>query len=151
MKINNTTKKLFSMLVCVVLLVAMALSITGCTKTNTDQPDSQPQQSQTADVVVKGEGQTVFSFTVVDKDGNETAFEIHTDKETVGEALLDCALIEGEAGQYGLYVKTVNGITADYDADGTYWAFYVNGEYAMTGVDSTDINTADTYTFKVEK
>ena len=151
MKINNTTKKLFSMLVCVVLLVAMALSITGCTKTNTDQPASQPQQSQTADVVVKGEGQTVFSFTVVAKDGNETAFEIHTDKETVGEALLDCALIEGEAGQYGLYVKTVNGITADYDVDATYWAFYINDAYATSGVDTTSVTEGESYSFKVEK
>ena len=86
-----------------------------------------------------------------DKDGNETHFEIHTDKQTVGQALLDCQLIEGEEGQYGLYVKTVNGITADYDVDATYWAFYVNGEYAMTGVDITDINVADHYMFKVEK
>ncbi len=151
MKIKNTTKKLISMLVCVVLIVAMALSITGCSTTNTDQPASQPQQSQISDVIAKGEGQTVFSFTVVDKDGNETAFEIHTDKTVVGQALLDCQLIQGEEGPYGIYVKTVNGITADYDFDGTYWAFYINGEYAMTSVDSTDINTADTYTFKVEK
>lgn len=50
-----------------------------------------------------------------------------------------------------LYVKTVNGITADYDTDQTYWAFYVNGEYASTGVDSTPVNEGDTYEFKVEK
>ncbi|MBQ2119193.1 MAG: DUF4430 domain-containing protein, partial [Clostridia bacterium] len=41
---------------------------------------------------------------------------------------------------YGLYVKKVNGITADYDTDKAYWAFYLNGEYASTGVDSTDID-----------
>ena len=58
---------------------------------------------------------------------------------------------EGEDGQYGLYVKTVNGITADYDVDGTYWAFYINGEYAMSGVDVTDIAAGSTYAFKVEK
>ena len=65
---------------------------------------------------------------VVDADGNETNFVVSTDKETVGDALLELNLIEGEEGDYGLYVKTVNGITADYDTDGTYWAFYVNGE-----------------------
>ena len=49
------------------------------------------------------------------------------------------------------YVKTVNGITADYDADGVYWAFYVNGEYAVSGVDSTPIAEGESYSFKVEK
>ena len=150
MKMKNNTKKLFSMLLCMVLIVAMALFTTGCAeKTETNSTPSNVQTN--ADVTVKGEGQTVFGFTVVDKDGNETHFEIHTDKQTVGQALLDCQLIEGEEGQYGLYVKTVNGITADYDVDATYCAFYVNGEYAMTGVDITDINVADHYMFKVEK
>ena len=51
---------------------------------------------------------------------------------------------------YGLYVKEVNGITADYDVDGTYWAFYINDEYASTGVDSTNITEGDNYSFKVE-
>ena len=111
----------------------------------TEQTDAQ------TDVTVLGEGQTVFTFNVTDADGNETNFEIHTDKETVGDALLELDLIAGEDSEYGLYVKTVNGITADYDKDQTYWAFYVNGEYAQTGVDSTNVTAGDTYSFKVEK
>ena len=59
-------------------------------------------------------------------------------------------MIAGDESEYGLYVKTVNGITADYDKDGVYWAFYVNGEYAQTGVDSTSITEGDSYSFKVE-
>ena len=148
MKMKNNTKKLFSMLLCMVLIVAMALFTTGCAENKETNSTSAPSQ---VDVVVKGEGQTVFDFSVVDKDGNVIYFEIHTDKDKVGQALLDCQLIEGEEGQYGLYVKTVNGITADYDVDGTYWAFYVNDQYAMSGVDATDINVADSYAFKVEK
>ena len=42
-------------------------------------------------------------------------------------------------------------IFGDYDVDGTYWAFYINGAYAMSGVDSTEIVAGETYTFKVEK
>jgi hypothetical protein len=86
----------------------------------------------------------------VDKEGSETQFEIHTEKETVGEALVELGLIAGEESEYGLYVKTVNGITADYDKDGVYWAFYINGEYAQTGVDSTKIAEGESYSFKVE-
>ena len=63
----------------------------------------------------------------------------------------DLELIAGEEGEFGLYVKTVNGITADYDVDQTYWAFYVDGEYAMSGVDVTTIEEGKTYALKVEK
>ena len=72
-------------------------------------------------------------------------FTIKTDKETVGAALLEHNLIAGEESQYGLYVKVVNGMTADYDVDQSYWAFYINGEYAMTGVDSTTITEGAIY------
>ena len=105
----------------------------------------------TADSNVVGQGATIFTFQVVDGEGQETVFEVHTDAQTVGEALQACDLIQGEESEYGLYVKTVNGITADYDVDQTYWAFYINGEYAMTGVDKTEVVDGDTYTFKVEK
>ena len=74
-----------------------------------------------------------------------------TDKKTVGEALLDANLISGENGAYGLYVKTVSGITYDYEKDGKYWAFYINGEYGMTGVDVTDIVEGDFYALKAEE
>ena len=98
-----------------------------------------------------GEGSTKFDFTVVDKEGGKTEFEIHTDKKTVGEALVELKLIEGEDSEYGLYVKTVNNITADYDKDGMYWAFYINDEYAMSGVDSTEIKEGESYSFKIER
>lgn len=117
-------------------------------QTDADVPDETSAQD---DVKTAGEGSTKFLFTVTDPDGNETAFEVHTDKETVGEALSDAGLIEGEEGQYGLYVTSVNGITADYDSDGLYWAFYINGEYAKQGVDSVTITEGDTYSFKAEK
>lgn len=72
-------------------------------------------------------------------------FTVKTDKSTVGEALLEQNLIEGENSAYGLYIKKVNGILADYDTDQTYWAFYINGEYATSGVDTTDIDVTATY------
>ena len=72
-------------------------------------------------------------------------FTLNTDKETLGDALLEHDLISGEQGAYGLYVKVVNGITADYDKDQSYWGFYKNGEYLMTGVDSTIIADGEHY------
>lgn len=146
-------QKITSLLLCMMLIVAMAFSTTGCNGKNSNENKAtiEPTKEVSSDITVLGEGQTEFTFTVVDKDGNETQFEIHTDKETVGDALLEQNLIEGEEGDYGLYVKTVNGITADYDADQTYWAFYVNGEYAQNSADLTKITAGDSYSFKVEK
>lgn len=45
------------------------------------------------------------------------------------------------------YVTTVNGITADWDTEKAYWAFYIGEEYAQTGVDATEIVAGTTYTF----
>ena len=138
-----------------VLMVAMALSTVGCNGSKDSGAASGDAGAQAGAEVQReggelGEGSKEFALTVTDKDGNETQFEIHTDKETVGEALQELNLIDGEEGEYGLFVKTVNGITADYDADGVYWAFYVNGEYAASGVDVTQITEGDSYALKVE-
>ena len=81
----------------------------------------------------------------VKADNQTVKFTVHTDEQTVGAALLANNLIDGEAGAYGLYVKVVNGITADYDIDQSYWAFYIDGEYAMSGVDTTDISEGSVY------
>ena len=150
----NFKKRITSLILCMMLMTAMAFTMIGCnTKAQNDnsQPSTEAQVSDEAAATVLGEGQTTFLFTVVDKEGNETNFEIHTDKTLVGEALLELDLIAGEESEFGLYVKTVNGITADYDVDQTYWAFYVNGEYASSGVDTTTIEADTAYSFKVEK
>ncbi len=151
-KIWKSNRKLSSCILCIVLTAAIALFTTGCNG-NTGGNASSGGNTETAvqaDGAVLGEGNVAFTFTVVDKEGNETQFEIHTDQETVGDALAELGLIAGEEGQYGLYVQTVNGITADYDKDGVYWAFYINGEYAQTGVDLTPITDGEHYSFKVE-
>ena len=158
MKFSN--KKIVTLLLTMMLVASMVIGAVGCGNSNqqaqnnvqnTEVQNTETQDAEEVQDTILGEGATVFAFTVIDKDGNETVFEIHTDKEIVGEALLELGLIEGEESQYGLYVKTVNGITADYDVDQTYWAFYVNDEYATSGVDTTAIEEGMTYTFKVEK
>ena len=92
------------------------------------------------------------SFTVVttDLEGNETTHKIKTDAASVGEALIEEGLIKGHTTDYGLYVDEVNGIALDWDKDGKYWAFYINGEYAQTGVDTTNVEDGAVYTFTPE-
>lgn len=153
---RKSNKTLLSLVLSTMLIVAMAFSMTACSDKHTDDSQAGTDVSvnteveTSADVTVMGEGATVFNFVVVDKDGNEKAFEIHTEKTTVGDALLELGLIAGDVEAYGLYVKTVDGITVDYDIDGKYWAFYINGEYGMTGVDATPITEGEEYSFRVE-
>ena len=157
------SKKSLSLFLCIVLIAAIALFTTGCNDNTIETPEQGTNQetesfsevvsdtaSDTADATELGEGAVSFVFTVTDIDGKETKFLINTDKTTVGDALIENGLIDGEEGPYGLYVKTVNGDTYDYDTHGKYWAFYVNGEYGMTGVDLTEITEGAIYSFKVE-
>lgn len=140
-------KKYSSLLLVLMLVILMAFT-TGCKEKTVSEPEI---ASHAISGGTLGEGSTEFTFIMIDIDGNETDFTIKTDETTVGAALLGVDLITGDVSEYGIYVKSVNGITADWDVDKTYWAFYIDGEYAMTGVDSTNITAGSTYTFKVEK
>ncbi|MBR3972598.1 MAG: DUF4430 domain-containing protein [Oscillospiraceae bacterium] len=147
---RNSMKKMLPLILCIVLIAAMALFATGCTGSKTETPTEVPISATVSDGDVLGEGGTVFTVVTVDLEDKETTFEVHTDAETVGAALLELGVIDGEDGDYGLYIKTVNGLTLDWDTDGKYWAFYINGEYALTGVDQTEVTAGTTYSFRPE-
>ncbi len=138
-------------LVCVTVIAAMAFCTFGCENNQNDVSDTPVSDSSGVEVTEVGTGETVFDFEVVDGEGKITKFKVKTDKKTVGEALVDAKLIEGDQGAFGIYVKKVNGIEADYDKNKTYWAFYIDGEMALTGVDKTEIKDGAVYKFKVEK
>ena len=91
-----------------------------------------------------GKGATTVQVEVQAEDRSVT-FTVKTDKTTLGEALLELGLIDGEQGEYGLYVKVVNGITADYDVDQSYWSFCRDGEMMMVGVDGAEIADGEHY------
>lgn len=126
----------FVSLILIVLIAAMVLSFAACGSKDEGNANVEPK---------------TFSFQVVYPDGSTKDFTVNAQTKTVGEALMAEGLIAGEDGPYGLYVKTVDGLTLDYDKDGMYWAFYVNGEYGMTGCELTDIEDGAVYAFKAEK
>ena len=86
-------------------------------------------------------GNPVTLTLVIAAEDKEITFTICTNKSTVAEALLEHNLIEGADGMY----TVVNGMTADYNVDQTYWAFYENDAYANQGMDTTTIDPAVTY------
>lgn len=150
----------------IILALAMVLSLTACGNTPVQQPDSGNDANVEAndgantdadvkapvvtDGAVLGEGAHSFVLEIADAEGKTITATVNTDEETVGAALLKLNVIQGEDSEYGLYVKTVNGVTADYEKDQTYWSFYIDGEYAQTGVDMTAVNDGGTYKLAIE-
>ena len=128
-------KKLLSLL----LAAAMILTLCACT--------SAPAETTTTPAETTSAPTAGVPFTVIvtDVDGTENTFQYTSEAATVGEALLAEGLISGDESEYGLYITSVNGITADWDTEQAYWAFYVNGEYAQTGVDTTPVMEGAAY------
>ena len=139
---KHSMMKMLRAFVCVVLIAAMALACMGCAKK--EEPKVETPVVST-DVQELGTGAKTFAFYMQDMDGSRQDFLIHTDADTVGNALLELELIQGDSGDFGLYVTQVCGISAIYEDDYTYWAFYENGEYALTCVDQTTIDESVTY------
>lgn len=101
------------------------------------------------------EGGKTCTLEVMDDNGELTSYELSTDAEYLGELMDEAAAseefsYEGEDGDYGLYIDTVNGLTADYDTDGAYWAIYVNGEYGQNSADTQPVADGDTYRLTYE-
>ena len=85
-----------------------------------------------------------ISVQVVHGDGSKKDFDIRTDAENLRGALEQESLIAGSESDYGLYVVTVDGETAD-EAQQQWWCFTKGGEMLMTGVDDTMIADGDAY------
>lgn len=132
------------------LLIAVFCVLTFAACKSTPEPSTLWANALYTEDTTFGDGETTVEVQVKVIDKTVT-FTVNTDKETVGAALVEHGLIAGEESEFGLYLKVVNGITADYDVDQSYWAFYVNGEYAMSGVDTTEITAGATYLLEYTK
>lgn len=97
-------------------------------------------------------GTKSITVTVIDDQGTSTKYDHTTDAEYLREALeeIDGLTVEGEESDYGLFVKTINGITADYNVNGAFWSFTVNGEQCNNGVDTQPIYDGDAFEISYE-
>ena len=135
-------KRTVTSIMAIAIMLMIALGLCSC-EINQENGDLWDNATYTEDVTL-GNGSTTIQVEV--KVGEKSVtFTIKTDAATLGDALLEHDLIAGEQGDYGLYVKKVNGITADHDINHTYWGFYKNGEYLMSGVDTTEIADGEHY------
>ena len=135
------TLRILSLFIAVLIF---ALAITGCSK-EFDPTDFWEISSIREDTTF-GEGEHTLSITVTMGE-KSILLTIHTNAATVKDALAEHELIHGEQQAVGYMMTTLIGIAAEYEVDGAYWAFYQNGEYMMTGIDTTPITGDAAYEF----
>ncbi len=115
-------------LIALIVLVVLVIGAFAVWKVNAPQ-------GQTGD-------KTILVSVVVDTETSD--FVIETDAEFLRGALEQAGLVEGTESEYGLYVTTVNGITAD-ESQQQWWCFTRSGGTLETGVDSTPIADGEHY------
>lgn len=111
------------------MVAAVALFMFGCGSAESEGTDAEAV-TISFDVVVDGE---VQSSNVVE-----------TDADNLGDALQASGIVEGKETSYGLFITTVDGVTAD-EANEEWWCVTKGGESVQTGVDSTPIADGDKF------
>lgn len=120
-------KKKTKIIVAVVTLVAVIAAMAGVYFVT--RPDT-------------AEGSKKIIVEVIGKDEASKEFKIKTDREYLGEALQDEKLVEGSMGQYGLFITTVNGYTADSTKQ-EWWCITKDNGIVNTSADTTPISDGD--------
>lgn len=92
-------------------------------------------------------GAKEIGIEVVDDKQASKSYTVNTDAEYLRQAIEETEglTVEGTESSYGLMVTTVNGVVADYNTNGAYWAFYVNGEYCQYGIDTQPVENGQKY------
>ena len=93
------------------------------------------------------EGSKSITIEVVNSKEESKVYELKTDAEYLIEAMDEAEGLtyEGEEGEFGMSIMTVNGETADFNVDASYWAFYVNDEYCNYGVSEQPVEDGDAF------
>lgn len=126
-------------LLALICMLSMSLALVSCSN------DGEGDESESGTPIT-------ITLEVIGPDGTSKEHTVNTDtSKNLRQALEGAGLISGEESQYGLYVKVVDGITADYDVDKSYWALSKNGVTLNAGVDSTPIADGDHFEFTYSK
>ena len=129
---KSLNKKLIAGVVALIAVIAILLGV----YLNNRQPTTSGSKTITV---------SVFD-TIGSTEASNTA-TITTDEEYLRGVLEqeDSGIsISGSESEYGLFVTTVDGVTAD-DSKQQWWCFTKGGEMLNTGVDSTPIADGDTF------
>ncbi len=98
-------------------------------------------------------GSKQITIAVVNSKAETTTYSLKTDAQYLRQAMDEAEGLtySGTEGAYGLMIDTVNGETADYNVDASYWSFNVNGEYCNYGIDQQPVNDGDAFSIVYTK
>lgn len=131
-------KRICPILLCLLLLLG---ALAGCGK----DEETGNETSLLISGNSYGTGSRKFTFLTENLSGKQTSVKIYTNEETVGSALITLGILKGEDSPYGFYITEVNGIPLDYDTDGKYWAFYIDGKASDSAIDQEIIRNGSEY------
>ena len=132
------TLKQVSIVLLALLLSVLLIACNGVEKTGVWEDATYTSNKEfgdgakTIEVEVKAEEQSI-------------TFTIHTDAETLRDALDEHDLVGGTEGAFGLMIETVNGMTVKYEDGGYWWGVYSDGVATSTGVDGVVITDGAHY------
>lgn len=95
-------------------------------------------------------GNKSITIEVVNDKQERTTYELNTDAEYLRQAMEEAEglTFSGAESEYGMMVDTVNGVKADYNENGAYWGFYVNGDYCNYGIDDQPVLDGDAFSIE---
>lgn len=95
-------------------------------------------------------GSKAVTLEVISQEEKSTKYQVQTDAEFLRQVMEEAKdfTFDGEVGAYGFTLYTINGETHNWNEDGSYWAVYVNGEYANYGIDEQPVQDGDTFQFQ---
>lgn len=95
-------------------------------------------------------GSKAITLEVLNQEQETSKYSVQTDAEFLRQAMEEAEnfTFDGEEGEYGFTLYTINGETHNWNADGSYWAVYVNGEYGQYGIESQPVEDGDVFRFE---
>ncbi|WP_288174625.1 DUF4430 domain-containing protein [Sporofaciens musculi] len=89
-------------------------------------------------------GAKEITVTVVHADETSKDFVYQTDAAYLGEVLKSEELVEGTEGEFGMFITSVDGETAD-DSKEQWWCITKGGEALNTSADQTPIEDGEKF------
>ena len=132
---KNDFSKIIKLSVIFVLIAALALCMFSCDGKNKD--GSEESSSTPTEITI--------TVTVIDDKKDSDSFKITTKADNLGDALLESGRVKGDMDTFGLYIKEVDGLRADFELDGAYWSVSKDGKMLVTGASDTPISDGDKF------
>lgn len=131
---------------------AVSSEVVSSEAVSSEAVSSEAASSEAVSGEESSEAAAEATFTVVDADGNSTEIALSiTEGEKLSDALVAAGVISKEEAAAG-FVTTVNGVTADYNADGAWWCLTdAAGEMTTVGVADIELHNGDSYAFTYTK